>query len=270
MKIDAVVFDLDGTLLTEQKAISSVTREKIRELQQKGVKIVFATGRNDIYTKGVAAQIGGVEAVIGSNGASIRRLEDEKILYQRFIAPVAVQELLDYALKHDFDIMVSVFGIMYCTANSKRVEYYHSYNTKAAPEYQVPLKVISEASEVSNQRVMKLFIWKMPEEYKAEFLALCSKFDIELVFSEADGLDISPAGVSKGEAVKNFARLYDLSLTKMAAFGDHDNDVSMLSIVGYPVAMGNAVPALKAAAGYVTKSNNEDGIAWAIDNYINL
>ena len=75
-------------------------------------------------------------------------------------------------------------------------------------------------------------------------------------------------GVSKAKALLEIAYRYGIRPDRIAAFGDDEGDLEMLQVCGVGVAMGNALPFVKAGAAYVTKSNEEDGVAWFIDRYI--
>ena len=78
-------------------------------------------------------------------------------------------------------------------------------------------------------------------------------------------LDVTPAGLDKGAYLRDLAGRLGLPLQAVAAIGDMDNDVPMLSVAGLPIAMGNGSPAVKAAGAFVTESNEADGFAAAVD-----
>ena len=81
-------------------------------------------------------------------------------------------------------------------------------------------------------------------------------------------LDIMASNISKGNALKILSKKLDVDLNKVIAFGDNYNDIDMLQCVGMPIAMENSVGELKLQAKYITKSNDESGIAYAINNFI--
>ena len=110
---------------------------------------------------------------------------------------------------------------------------------------------------------------KTPEEL-AQFAQAYSERvnDAVLVSSEANYLEILPAGVSKGNALKYLAEYLRIPLREIIAVGDNLNDVEMLSEAGLGVAMGNAHPELKKVADHVTDSNDNDGVAKLIEHYL--
>lgn len=87
---------------------------------------------------------------------------------------------------------------------------------------------------------------------------------ITITSSGADNFEILPAGADKGRALTRLGEMLGVTPAEMAAIGDSDNDAEMLRAVGMPVAMGNAAPALKALAKYVTADCDHDGVAQAV------
>lgn len=269
MKVKAVAFDLDGTLLNDRKEISEKNRKSIKSLQNAGVKILFATGRNDVYVRGLAASLGGVEAIIACNGALIKQVATGKDLYHRFIDKTMVHELAMYGFEHHLDFTASVYDAMFCVSNSKRVQVFLDYNKIMTEDYEIPICYMNDADTLDKQNVFKMFVWQMKEKEQQDFLAKYGySQEISMIVSEKNGLDISPADVNKGTAIERFAQIYNIALEDIAAFGDHDNDICMLGKVGYSVVMENASDNVKQHARYCTKNHNEDGVAWAIENYL--
>ena len=91
---------------------------------------------------------------------------------------------------------------------------------------------------------------------------------LEITSSWADNYELMPQGVSKGRAVKELAEKMGIGPDQVMTVGDFDNDLSMIEYAGYGTAMGNATPKVKAAAKYVTLTNDEDGVAAAIRKYV--
>ncbi|SEJ29678.1 hypothetical protein SAMN05660742_105181 [Propionispira arboris] len=269
MKIDGIVFDLDGTLLNSKKEVSEKNKAVLQMLQFRGIKVILATGRNDIYVKGLAGQLGIREPIIACNGASIRNCQSGEVIYHKFLQPKNVQKIAAYCFIHGYDFTVSVYDAMYCTAESQRAEVFHEYNRKVEEKFRIPIRTMVSVADLVRENVLKMFIWQLPKNEATALEAACNT-DAELVFvsSEKGGLDIADIATSKGNAVKILAKRYGIELTRMAAFGDHYNDISMLEAVKYSFAMGNASEKVKRAAQSVTRSNDEDGVAWAVEKYL--
>lgn len=127
---------------------------------------------------------------------------------------------------------------------------------------------MQSAQELAEQNVLKMFIWQMAGREQSVFLEAFRAAAITVVSSENGGMDVSHAETSKGKAITIFAEKYNIPLHRIAAFGDYNNDISMFEVVGYSVAIGNASEKVKSHATYVTKSNNEAGVAWGIKQYL--
>lgn len=108
--------------------------------------------------------------------------------------------------------------------------------------------------------------WDIPEPSGRQALELCLNRDIELMIFAGDQILMDPfsKGVDKGRALALLSMMYGIPLCDCAGVGDSDNDLAMLQAVGTPIAMGNAAPAVKAAACRIAPSNAEDGVAQAI------
>lgn len=268
MKFDCCVFDLDGTLLNSRKEISSANLQALQKLKKHGVKIVLATGRNDVYVKGLAMKIGITEPIIACNGALVRSPITNEVLYHKFLPEEFVQEVASYCFSNAYDFTASVCDGMFCSANSKRVNIFHEYNMTMVSEFKIPIHMMETAADLPLNQILKMFIWKLDKD---QVVKIKQRYNADEKFtfisSEKGGLDITVKEASKGIALSVIADKYHLVLDRIAVFGDHHNDISMMERAGYSFAMGNAEPEVKQAAKYITKSNDEDGVAYAIEKY---
>lgn len=268
MKIDCCVFDLDGTLLNSSKEVSSANLQALQKLKKHGVKIVLATGRNDVYVKGLAMEIGITEPIIACNGALIRSPITNEVLYHKFMPKKFVEKIASYCFSNAYDFTASVCDSMFCSANSKRVSFFHEYNATMTPEFKIPIYMMETVEDLPLTQVLKMFIWQLSEE---EVVKIKQRYNADekmtFISSEKGGLDIAAKEASKGIALSVIAERYHLALDRIAVFGDHHNDISMMELAGYSFAMENAEPEVKQAAKYITKSNDEDGVAYAIEKY---
>ena len=89
-----------------------------------------------------------------------------------------------------------------------------------------------------------------------------------LLFSMPTFLEIMPSGVDKGKGIRRLGELYGITADEIMALGDSQNDLDMLKAAGFPVAMTNAADEVKAVASYVTASNDDDGVAAAVEKFV--
>ncbi|CUH96574.1 hypothetical protein P22_2664 [Propionispora sp. 2/2-37] len=269
MKFECCVCDLDGTLLNSNMEISEESVKAIQQLQECGITVILATGRNDLYVKALAKQIGVSAPIISCNGSLIREQSTGEVIYSRHLPCDHDRTMVEYCIRRGYDFTVSTYDCIYCRPDSKRVQLFHQYNNKVDPEFRVPLKELTQAEELPLGSLLKLFIWRLSAEQVRKFEGQHNRAGLlSIVSSEKDGLDIMPQGVSKGAALQYFANRQGIDLAHTMVFGDNYNDISMMELAGLPIAVANAEQAVKQAAKYVTLSNDEDGVAHAIRKYI--
>jgi len=105
-------------------------------------------------------------------------------------------------------------------------------------------------------------------ERKRAWEELARHEDLELVGSLRYNIEVNAAGVNKGTGLVNLGSRLGIKREEIMAFGDGDNDTVMLKEVGFGVAMANGEPQVKEAADYITLSNEEDGVAQAIERFV--
>jgi Cof subfamily protein (haloacid dehalogenase superfamily) len=269
MDVECCVCDLDGTLLNSSMTLSDANISAIRILQERGVTVVLATGRNDLYVKDIARQLEISTPIISCNGGLVRWQDTGEVLYSKHLPSPTDRRIIEYCLAKDYDFTVSSYDCIYHQKNSERVAVFHQYNAKVQPALRVPLKEMAEPDALPLGKLLKLFIWKLNASQIDEFVQLHNPDGgLTIVSSEKNGLDIMAQCTSKGEALRVFTNKYGIDLAKTVVFGDNYNDISMMELAGYPIAVANAEEQVKQAAKYVTLSNNEDGVAYAIHQYI--
>lgn len=267
VNIECCVCDMDGTLLNSKRDISEANVKAIRKLQEKGVEIVLATGRTDLYVKDVAHRLGISAPVISSNGGMVRQINSDEVLYYKYLPNEIDRKLAENCFENNDDMIVYSSDWVYYRDGSERVKLFHSYNDRVQPEFRVPIQTIKQPEDLPFGEVLKFFLWNVAPERTAILQNLYQE-QLAMVSSEKNAFDIMAKGISKGEALRFLSKKMGFDLKKTAVFGDNYNDISMLNLAGHPIAMANAEETVKRQAKYVTTSNDEDGIAYAIEHYI--
>ncbi|MEW9672091.1 Cof-type HAD-IIB family hydrolase [Ammoniphilus sp. 3BR4] len=251
MAYKIVFFDIDGTLVNEDKKIPSDTKQAIQQLKERNVQVVIATGRGPFHLKPIAEDLG-IDSFVSFNGSYVV-YKGETILERPINA--STLELLDacaYKKKHP----IVYFSNIEChTSNhlhphvkesfeSLRVTIpsYHPHYWKEAKVYQAMLKCQDFEEEY----------------YLKGFLGL------NFVRWHRVSLDVIPAGGSKAKGIEAVLQHLEISPQEAVAFGDALNDREMLSYVGMGIAMGNAHQELKPFADFITKPVNEGGIRYGL------
>jgi len=263
------VFDLDGTLLNSKHRVSKENVEAINILRQNNIKVVLATGRSNELLKPYVKALNITEDIITCNGTVIGHPSKEKMLYEAIVPKSEVRKALDMCeeYKHEFLVYTSKAIL---TRQKDWDNFLEEKNVKSNNEFNANFIIIDDFEEIiNNYNVNKvLIIEKNPEKY-IELLKRAHTFkNVSYTQSTKTYLDIGPLNNSKGNAVKILCKELGIKLEEVIAFGDQMNDISMLSIVGCGVAMGNAIDEVKEAADFVTLTNDENGIAHAIHTQI--
>lgn len=270
--IRLVALDLDGTLFTNQKTITPRTLAALAEALGRGVAVVPATGRPAAGLPDALLALPGLQYALTSNGARVWDLAQNapvaEFLMQKAQAEAALRVLEGYDCVTDLFVQGRRMSIASQLARMERIispamlAYMRSTRTEVEDIYGylaaspiLPEKV----SVVFAQNAQRTEAWQRLEGLGLG-LVLSSSLD--------KNLEINAPGVTKGRGLLALAQHLGLAKHQLMACGDSGNDLAMLKAAGLGVAMGNAEPAVKAAAGYITASNEEDGVALAVERFV--
>ncbi len=272
MNYKLFAIDCDNTFIKHNGEIHEDNIKAINMLLEKGIKVVIATGRNDILVKDYMDEAGfKEEIVIGCNGASIRDLKDNRIIQLNCIPKDTMKEMIHICLENNIKAKMYTLTESYstCKENSgdelkEVLTYTKQLSISLEYKYEEDLD-----SLVDKKEFLKMVIL---EEDREKLLDIQNKFKqlegINAVISAKICLDIIKKGVSKGEALKHYANMLGINKEEIVAIGDSENDLEMLNFAGFSVAMGNAEDFVKSACNMVTLTNDEGGVAYAINKII--
>lgn len=269
MKISCCIFDLDGTLLTSENKISEVDRATLRRLSRDGIKIIIATGRSDLQIREYVSDLGVADPVITCNGAQLINIATNEVLHRRFLKPEDAKNIIETAEAEGIDYLFYTPDYVYHAYSSERVKFFLAYNETAPAQFHVPIREASEYPFAEYSNVIKILIHddtaRIPE-FEKRFNA---NNTLTLVSSGHRLIDIMPEASTKGSGVEILSEKLGIPISEIVAFGDSMNDETMLRAAGYSVAMGNAVTPIKEICDFVTKTNDEYGITYALNHIMN-
>ncbi len=264
-----VAIDCDNTLIKNNGEIHEENIKALKMILDKGVKVVIATGRNDILVKDFMDEVGfKEEIVIGCNGGSIRDLKDESIIEANYISKNAIRKIIEVCNEYNIKARFYTLSESYCINDGDNTdelaEYFKRY-TKVLSRF-IDCKHTKDLSSLVEEKdFLKVVV---NDEDEKELSIIRKRFeeieDIAPVISAKNCLDIVKKGVSKGQALKNYSESLGIKPEEIVAIGDSENDLEMLKFAGYSVAMGNAEEFIKDACDMVTLTNDEGGVANAI------
>lgn len=265
------VCDMDGTLLNSKGIISQENKNALKRLEQNGVEVIIASGRTDLMMKNYIKQLDLKGHIICCNGGLIKNLGTEEILFAKTIDRETVAEVLSYCFNNNVNFLFYTHNSVFSNKNNPRAKRFEDINKTLAFELQTPIEYIEESTIVNSDEKDVFKILLMGDEHE-EMKILQKHFstfnNLEVVSSFNGLLDIMASNISKGNALKILSKKLKVELSEVIAFGDNYNDLDMFQCVGMPIAVKNAVDDIKSAAKYITSSNDESGIAYAIDNFI--
>lgn len=274
MKYKMIAMDMDGTLLTTDKVVSQGNKEILKKAADMGIKLVICTGR--IFTSAwVYADLIGTEApIIASNGAYIREKDRDEVIYMKTLPKEDIFKVVKIVKDYGFYPHLFSSDTIFTEKIIFTSKMYDKQNESLPSQKKVKIVItddLEKTIEENYQIILKIVIVsEMDEIEKLNKLRnkIENKIDASIVASAANNFEIMYKGISKGNAVKILGDIYGISPEETICIGDNENDISMIEYAGLGVAMENATDGLKAAADYVTDTNDNDGVAKAIEKFV--
>lgn len=270
--IRLVVCDMDGTLFRGDKSISEENRAAIRRAKEQGIRFSVCTGRIQPMTEYYLKDLQLDTPVITANGALIWDPVEKKTLWDLPMEEGEVLSIMEFCREHDLDYCALTMGKSYFSRDNVRKQRFVQYNSIAAAHGFLPME-LEEFDEsfhcLKGKKVYKVLIYETKEGHGSLARTYLDTLKETGYTSSEDRLiDIAHRLVNKGYGLTKLAELLHIPLEAVCAMGDYDNDVPMLKVSGFPVAMGNGCDSVKKAAAFITKTNEESGVAWAMNQFL--
>lgn len=264
-KIRLVALDLDGTLLTDDLFIEPQAKEILQQIMRQGTTVTLATGRMFSSTLPYAVELGLELPLIVYHGAQVRHAATGEILFESVIPLPSARRLIKHLRQFGYAYNVYLDDRLYVEKAQKENE---EYARRAGIElYQVedmlaflqeePLKIVALRNGPELDPLERAIRQDMGEEVYMTRSLPCY---LEFLNPEAN----------KARGLEALATRQGLTREEIMVFGDSYNDLQMLHYAGLSVAMSNAPVAVRQAADYVTGSNNEGGVAYALKKFLFL
>ncbi len=270
--IKLIAIDIDGILLNPDGQITRYTRHAIQAAQDAGMIVTLATARRYFSTLEIAEALGIDLPLIVYDGALIVNHPARAILRSQTLAPEVAAQVVEIFQRQGVQPVVQPCECVLEEVLTGPAEYDHpelatyialaENRLRRLPYAQLcawqadPLRVVAFASQEAIERLI-------PEIAPLA----CSWHAISQGSYNCAELAIMHPGCSKASGVAALAARYQIPLSQVMAIGDNINDLEMLQRAGLGVAMGQAPEEVKAAAKVVTASNEEDGVALAIERF---
>ena len=274
MRVRLIALDIDGTLLSSRFTVSERNRAAIAEATRRGIEVALVTGRRYDFAMPVARQIDSPLIMIVNNGALVRTKDGETRL-RHLLARETAARVLE-ATQQWRETASVVFDRP--LANQVVVEKIDLEDGIRGSYYQRNLQFLGEARPLEScltEDPIQVMLAGPLKPMRAAERALrgvqfTDEFSLAVTVYESKDfsmMDIINPRISKGATLAEWATRRGVAPQEILAIGDNHNDEEMLSFVGIPVVMENAVPELKARGWHMTHNNDEDGVAAAIERF---
>lgn len=277
MAIKAIAMDIDGTLTNDKKVITPRTRECLLEAQASGIKLILASGRPPQGLMRLARELE-LEShdglLVCFNGARVMDAQTKEILFDQAMDHDELVRLLEHLKQFDV-IPWIVDGETQYVEDCFNCTIEHKGKPVNIVKYErdaCDLKIceVADLRDVCDRPIDKLltagtdtYLQEHWEEMYAPFRdTLSGMFTADFYF------EYTAPGIDKARALEGAMPKLGIDAADVVAFGDGQNDKSMIEWAGIGVAMGNAIDETKAVAQMITESNNDDGIAVALDKLL--
>lgn len=242
-EIKLIALDMDGTLVNHEGEVSQANAAAVKKAKEKGIHVVLSTGRSLSRCRDIAESLGRSSYIVTINGGEIYdhefNLVDQNILEHKH-----VERLWELKNEHGLYFWSSTVQGLYNTQNPFDKEI-------------LDYEWLKFGYDIEDDEVRQVIL----DELNANK-------DLEVTNSSPTNIEINPVGVNKAAALLKVCDWLDIEMKQVMAVGDSMNDMAMIREAGLGVAMGNAQDAVKKEAAFVTTSNQEDGVAFAIEKII--
>lgn len=279
MAIKVIIMDIDGTLVNDEKVITPLTKETLLKAQDKGVRLVLASGRPTSGLLKLAEELDMRNhhgLFVCFNGSKVVDCQSHETLYNYAISvedsKAVLEHLKNFKARPMFDkdeymYVNDVFDntIIYKGKPFNVMQYESRGNNYILCEKR-------DLAAFVDFEINKILTFGDPDYLQAHYKEMMEPFKDRLncMFTSDFYFEYTAKGVDKAKALDSVLIPMGYKKEEMMAFGDAQNDKSMVEYVGLGVAMGNASDELKAVANEITDTNNNDGIAKAIMKHIEL
>lgn len=269
MKYKLICMDIDGTLLNDDKKIPDRVKRSIRKAQAQGIRVVLATGRMPRGAELIEEEL--KVPCIKACSAGTYVLMGEECISSSIMAPEILQRMhREFSGSGQIPFWFFLGREWYVTGIDSFVE--RETEIMGRRPRLVNACEIAEIWEKNGMGPNKILFAAEAETIRRlrEEIGRAELSGIAMACSSEVFLEIFPKNVTKGTALRMICRRLGISMEETIAFGDHELDIPLIEAAGMGIAMGNAIEELKVRADDVTGTNNDGGIADALEYYLGV
>lgn len=281
--------DLDGTMLNSYGIVTENTKNVIKNTIQKGTDVIIASGRPIDSIQSIAKDIGSNNYFIAGNGALIYDIKQDKVIYEKHMSKQKVLEIIRLCEENSISYNVYTDKTILATALKYNVLYYHKENLKKEENKKTNISIVENMYDyVKNMKEEKFLKITICDDSKTIFNSIIRKlknisdievldvshisrkiikqgteeFPIEYYYTE-----VSLKDVDKWNALEYLIKKLNISKEEVISIGDNINDKKMIENAGLGIAMKHSTPVVTDICDYITDSNNDEGVAKALEKF---
>ncbi len=263
-----ICIDLDGTLLDSKKRVSVTNKDAIKQALDEGVQVAIVSGRPNCFTIRIMQNIDDRMGHITFNGAYYRIADKSKTFP---IADAVVKKVARLAKQENIRVYFKNKNTSLCTKEDPQILDYDMFKHTIPEKDRMDMYYnvdVEEYLQTHSMEVLKIFAWDENMQGKANVIhEVREESDVNL-FVYDDYFELCSSSTDKGKAIVEVCKELGFKNNEVVCIGDNLNDMAMFEIAGLSIAMGNASDKIKESCDKVTLSNDENGVAHAIRNYV--
>ena len=284
-----VAVDLDGTMLNSYGIVTENTKKEIKNVIEKDIDVIIASGRPIDSIKEIAKEIGSNKYFIAGNGSIIYDIQNDKIIYEKFLPKDKVLQMIKICEDNSISYNVYTEQTILATALKYNVLYYQKENLKKEESKRTKISIVENMYEyVKNSKENKFIKMTICDESKTVFQSIIKKLrkiegidvldvshmsrktikqgteekTIEYYYTEITG-----SNVDKWNAIEYLIQQLKIDKSEVIAIGDNVNDKKMIQEAGLGVVMAGSTPEVVQIADYITSTNEDEGVAKVLQKF---
>jgi Cof subfamily protein (haloacid dehalogenase superfamily) len=272
MKYKLIAIDMDGTLLNSENKISERNKDILHRAAREGIHVVLSTGRilksAQYYSKSIELK----SPIVACNGAIVSSRDGKDIIYEKFIETQTSKKIIKLAEENNIYYRFYDRNTFYTKDTDKYIlNFYDSYEDSFKKQ-EIDIRILKEPIELLTTGKLKIYKFVFIEENKDKLLDFRKKLEgiggINVSSSWFNNIEVMGEGVSKGTGLKYLCEALNIDQSEIVAIGDNENDIPMFKLAGLAIAMKNGDEIIREYSHVITDTNNEDGVANAIEKYV--
>ncbi len=260
-----LVLDLDDTLLRDDYSISDRNKELLAQAQEKGVKVVLASGRPTPAMLQFAEELRLAHYdsyMISFNGAVVTSMKTNEVLFEKSLTRDEIHSLHDFSLEHNVHIITYSDKGVVSETESEYIDV--ELKLTGIPHHKVP----SFKSEITSSAVKCILLEEPGYLKQVETKLKAERTDLSVSRSKPFFLEVMPHGIDKAASIDFLAKKLGIKQSEVIAVGNAGNDLTMVQYAGLGVWVDNVSEELRHHADFIVASNENDGVAEVVERFI--